>query len=416
MTDVHSFSTQIPSPQTTLPNPSRELSKSILEGLRSSPPTNSPKLDLETDFYDASTGLCSEGVWHNCLVGIASLELGQHEEASQIASSLWKYSWDGTSFRRRSFSGKWDHSSLMDNSGDSSSSAVPAPHQADYYRESAEHRCVQHGMALCFWSRLARATNDDSICLQQQQIAETFFREFWNKDTDKWTTVSQSQGGGSILRPSASANKQTQSVTEDMVYYRVVDQAIAVLACLEHMQLLHENPDNTSFASVRNLVQKTCRDGILNDFGFQNLDGSQTYINLNRNRNFWHEGWAMLALVQAREYTWPNGNDDDLHGASQLEELWQGLLDRYGDSSGTIWHWATADKEPSHNVRYCGDNALAFCIGRNLSLPDEEGGGFWNFIETLRKDNEKGLSSVADAYPQVRLHPNTELAALLLWP
>jgi hypothetical protein len=31
-------------------------------------------------------------------------------------------------------------------------------------------------------------------------------------------------------------------------------------------------------------------------------------------------------------------------------------------------------------------------------------------------DDSRGLSSVADAYPQVRLHPNTELAALLVWP
>jgi hypothetical protein len=102
VTDVDSFSAQVPpSPGVALTNPSRDISKSILEGLRSSsPPTLTAKLDLETDFYDASTGLCSEGVWHNCLVGIASLELGQHDEASQIAKSLWKYSFDGTSFQR----------------------------------------------------------------------------------------------------------------------------------------------------------------------------------------------------------------------------------------------------------------------------------------------------------------------------
>lgn len=299
----------------------------------------------------------------------------------------------------------------MDSSGNS------APHQADYYRESAEHRCIQHGIALCFWSRLARSSNDNSLCLQEKKIAETFIHEFWNQDANKWTTVSKTQGCGSILRPSASANKQTLGVTEDKVYYRVVDQAIAVLACLEHMQLLKEKADDASFESMRDLVQQTCQKGILEDFGFQNLDRARTYINLDRNRNFWHEGYAMLALVQAREYIiWQDGSGDDLHGASQLEDLWQGLLDRYGDSSSTIWHWATAGKEPSTNVRYCGDNALAFCIRRQLGLPDEEGVGFWNFIKTLRKDNEKELSAVADAYPQVRLHPNTELAALVLWP
>jgi hypothetical protein len=301
---------------------------------------------------------------------------------------------------------------MDDNSNDDNST----PHQADYYQESAEHRCVQHGMALCFWSRLARATDDESIRDQQRQIADKFFHEFWNQDTDKWTTVSRSQGGGSILRPSASANKRTLGATEDMVYYRVVDQAIAVLACLEHMQVLQEKQDENGFASVREIVQQTCRKGILEDFGFQNLDAARTYMYLDRNRNFWHEGWTALALVQAREYIWP---DEDDHGASRLEALWQGVLARYecltkGESDGTIWHWATADKEPSKNVRYCGDNALAFSIRRNLGLSDE--GGFWDFIETLRKDNEKELASVADVYPQVRLHPNTELAALVLWP
>ena len=415
VTDVDSFSAQVPSsPGVVLTDPSRDISRSILEGLRSSSPsTLTAKLDLETDFYDASTGLCSEGVWHNCLVGVASLELGQHDEACQISQSLWKYSWDGTSFRRRSWSGNWDHSTLMDNSNDDDNSA---PHQADYYRESAEHRCVQHGMALCFWSRLVRATDDESIRAQQRQIADTFLKEFWNQDTDKWTTVSQSQGGGTILRPSASANKRTLGATEDMVYYRVVDQAIAVLACLEHMQVLQENQDENGFARVRDIVQQTCRKGILEDFGYQHLDAARTYMHLDRNRNFWHEGWTALALVQAREYVWP---DEDDHGASRIEALWKGSLARYehltkGESDGTIWHWATADKEPSQNVRYCGDNALAFCIHRKLGLSDQ--GGFWDFIETLRKDNEKGLSSVADVYPQVRLHPNTELAALVLWP
>jgi hypothetical protein len=73
VTDVVSFSAPVPSPGAVLTTPSRDLSKSILEGLRSSHPNLTAKLDLETDFYDASTGLCSEGVWHNCLAGIASL-------------------------------------------------------------------------------------------------------------------------------------------------------------------------------------------------------------------------------------------------------------------------------------------------------------------------------------------------------
>lgn len=62
VTDVDSFSAQVASPGAVLSNPSRDISRSILEGLRSSPPTLTAKLDLETDFYDASTGLCSFSV------------------------------------------------------------------------------------------------------------------------------------------------------------------------------------------------------------------------------------------------------------------------------------------------------------------------------------------------------------------
>ena len=41
---------------------------------------------------------------------------------------------------------------------------------------------------------------------------------------------------------------------------------------------------------------------------------------------------------------------------------------------------------------------------------------FWDFVETLRSGGNKGgLASVGDVYPQVRLHPNSELAALLAW-
>ena len=88
-------------------NSSGLLSSSLSASLRS-PSSNLPlSLNLETDFYDASTGLHSEGIWHNCLAGIASLQLNEIEEAKSIATSLFQHSWDGTSFRRRAWSGSW---------------------------------------------------------------------------------------------------------------------------------------------------------------------------------------------------------------------------------------------------------------------------------------------------------------------
>lgn len=228
----------------------------ICNALMSSHPSDeSVKLNLETDFYDPTTGLFSEGVWHNALLGIASLEQQQQtrQQATdnvhiytaattlQLADSLYRHSWDGISFRRRCWSGNWDHSTL-----DNIMNNKP-PEQANYYRESSEHRCVQHGMALVFWSKLVQAnmdpTGSDAIKLQKQQteIAQQFITEFWDSKALRWNTVSQTQGGGTKERPSASAGRPAQNINDHQVkqpYYRAVDQAVAVLACYEHLQCI----------------------------------------------------------------------------------------------------------------------------------------------------------------------------------
>lgn len=413
-------------------------------------------LILETHFYDPSTGLHSEGVWHNALVGIASLQLqndendeneNEYEYASRIADSLYKHAWDGCSFRRRSWSGNWDHSSLL-------VQAENPPAQANYYRESDEHRCVQHGIALVFWSKLlldgtkrstgtCKGTPSSSPsgalkCQEQQKlIAEQFLKEFWDESVQKWTTVSQTQGRGSTIRLSASAAKQTLGVSEEtqLPYYRAVDQAIAVLACLDHLKVLQQQDrngnDNVHASKERliGIIQTTCRQILCptNGFGYEKVREAKNYLGLDRNRNFWHDGWTFLALVKARQYLWPL---DTNHGEAELDAMWNTLVDMYrltGSGSadccdGTIWHWPHEMKDELSNVRYCGDNALAFAIRRNLALAGSgsvTGDGeeeFWRFIDSLRQGDSRGLASVADAYPQVRLHPNTELAALLVWP
>ena len=92
-------------------------------------------------------------------------------------------------------------------------------------------------------------------------------------------------------------------------------------------------------------------------------------------------------------------------------------MERYRDADGTIWHGALSDKDTESNVRYCGDNVLGFAIRRSLQLNSgEDDIAFWSFVDMLRSKNKHQLASVADVYPQVRLHPNTELAALLVWP
>jgi len=60
--------------------------------------TNPNSLNLATDLFDDSTGLHSEGVWHNSLAGITCVRLQQYTEARRIADSLLNYSWEGKSF------------------------------------------------------------------------------------------------------------------------------------------------------------------------------------------------------------------------------------------------------------------------------------------------------------------------------
>lgn len=379
---------------TTLPT-GTVMTSYLLKDLRAR--TSSGKLNLETDFYDASTGLHSEGVWHNAMAGIASLQVGETEHATRIADSLYEYSWDGVSFQRRAYSGKWDHSTPENEQ---------QPHQAPYYKASSEHRCVQHGIAVVFWSMLV----DEGAQYQRQfqEISESFLAQFWNDPF--WSTVSAIQGGGTLLRPAASSGRITEGATSQSLYYRAVDQAVAMLACAGITNVWRKHGKDTS--EMAQLIQTT-RHSLLSSmhgFGYESDDVTRSYIGLDRNRNFWHDGWVLLALISARRVAWPNDPD---HGQDELQSIYSRLLGRYAveGAEGTVWHWARSQKKNSENVRYCGDNALLFAISR--SLGGESSISFWEFIDELCKD---GMASVADAYPQIRLHPNTELAALLVWP
>ena len=389
-----------------------DVSAAILQGLRNrtvplNGSYNPPKLNVETHLYDPTTGLHSEGVWHNCMVGLASLSLlerGMDDEpqdaATRIADALWKYSWDGISFQRRAHSGLWDHS-------------VNADEQPHYYQESSEHRCVQHGMACVFWSNLVtflRKHRPETVEPYEQQyetIATSFVSEFWNGK--RFRTISASQGGGTTLRRSASSNMPTQGVTDPIPYYRAVDQAVGILACLEMLQ----QDQNNEAAS--GMLKATVGE-ILDEFGYADDLTTRSYIGLDRNRNFWHDGWVLLALVCARH--------QELSLQERLPGIWNTMLARYqhldsttGTYDGTVWHWPTSLKAgwDEGNVQYSCDNALLYAITRGLSSRTQADEGLWKFVHELRSRDEDGLASVADVYKQVRLHPNTELAALLLW-
>jgi hypothetical protein len=303
-------------------------------------------------------------------------------------------------------------------------------------------------MALVFWSELisflTRQYNkdeeeEDLLTKYKQQhtlMTASFLDQFWNDDYARWTTVSRAQGGGTTSRPSTSWNMAAvYNEEESSPYYRAVDQAFGVLACMGILKVMELDSNPTSIQSskvrVTGIVRDTCYELLSPDgfgYGLPSPPDASAYIGLGYKRNFWHDAWVMLALIMARKYAWPN---DANHGEEPLRLLLHELVDRYGnlmdDSAngnfdGTVWHWEKSLKNgyTNGNSRYCNENALLYAMTRTLDwCPgglSEYQAGFWNFFSELQEGNDGGLVSVGDIYRQVRLHPNTELAALLLWP
>ena len=422
----------------------QEILSAILSHTKSSKNRNN-LLDLETCFYDSTTGLVSEGVWHNAMMGIASICLNQESQKKgvntnsnevplKIAESLLKFSWDGISFRRRAWSGIWDHSNLL-----SDNTNQKPPEQAEYYQESIEHRCVSHGIATVFWNLLcedSRGTLIESQIKQEAEMITTqFIQQFWDARTGFFRTVSLEQGGGTLDRPSSSSGNISLKDRDKKAdsYYRAVDQAIGILACLSVLQCYSQkNVDqhlvkSSPIISEDRLIEiiDMAMSNLLSPKGFgynitkgdDNVQLPRSYINMSRRRNFWHDGWVMIALICATDMI-SNTNKNQ----KQLQSIYRSLISRYGHVDddgkfdGTIMHWGKDEKKKVDNVRYCGDNALFHAMTRLLNLPDqkESNASFWSFVESIR-GNDK-LASVGDVYSQVRLHPNTELTALLLWP
>jgi hypothetical protein len=161
----------------------------------------------------------------------------------------------------------------------------------------------------------------------------------------------QGCGGGTLRQLPLASAATTKSASssccgdETQCYYRAVDQAVAVLACLEHIQtldkLLQEDEssirNNTELEGERRLFERlvtvTCQFLLARDaFGYGNFSAAMTYIGIERNRNFWHDGWVVLALISARKYLWPM----DSNGLELLlQTLRRGLSYKYGHYSSS---------------------------------------------------------------------------------
>ena len=456
--------------------------EAVIHALRLRAPSrqeaSSVRLNVETDFFDASTGLHSEGVWHNALVGIACLGLisargaavDEEVEAApgRIGAALLQHSWDGVSFRRRAHSGMWDHAQ------------VPGTQPA-YYAQSNEHRCVQHGMAVVFFSFLREI--QPAAAPELASIVSAFAAEFWDEQAGLWTTIGRSQGAATASRAAASTGLACEGPASvaaaeepdvaappghaspdgagnndvggffeagggsDVVYYRAVDQAVALMALVSLMKRW-QPADPIPREQLGEMIRVTAQQ-LLSPAGFGyggNYSAAdpnpwaRAYMNLDRGRNLWHDGWVGLALCFASQHAREHCAVDD----AMVKALFEQLVAIYGGEDGRLWHWPAAQRPALDKVKYCGDNALMYALSACLqwtppppsqshSLGGTTRGAaqvsptqekinlkktqkvFWDFVGSLRGADADGLACVGDAYPHVRLHPNSELAALLVW-
>ena len=298
--------------------PSWELSTSqrLISGLHARS-KGAPPLDLIADLYDADSGLCSEGVWHNCWLGTASVLAARRlrrdaapdagvdpeiaasrqriatpppaesetlfEAAILLADSLYELNFDD-GFRRRVASGAWR--------GAASSRAAleAAGEDAAFYEASRERRSVQNGAAVIFFSLLAdeaaaRAHGDAArLAVRCDEAGVSFLDLFHDEATGRFRRSAPGDGG-----PGGD-------------YARAVDQAVACLACLR-LQRLEPRFCNTETvrarAAARSAVASLC-----DDFGYRAYlrGGPPPRNHLGdfhgaRRRNSWHDALVCFALA-----------------------------------------------------------------------------------------------------------------------
>ena len=197
-----SFTTGLQS-STSLGSTTWELATAVrtLEGIRKSAGSgkSDAPLDLLTDFYDEQTGLVSEGVWHNAMVGISCVKAAKRLRATataddsdrskladryegwaaRLGDSLWDLNWagPGLGFRRRSSSGRWQDA---EKDGAARERIVDEGENVAFYettsRVAGERRCVSNAAACLFYSFLAelRPTDGDAAA-RSSEVGEVSF-------------------------------------------------------------------------------------------------------------------------------------------------------------------------------------------------------------------------------------------------
>ena len=358
-----------------------------------------PPYSLLDVMYDDSTGLCSEGVWHNSWLGVSRVlssrvlraagDSAQADElmtsAFTLGDSLHKMSFDGDGFKRRASSGIWQRAddelskSFFDAAGE----------DLAFYLPSDEHRCASSAAACIFFSLLAEESGDDDP-FQRQRSIEVFdcmTKEFFDTSTCRFK----------------------RDASGETTYWRAVDQAVGCLACLRLAKSGHQVASCRAMASC-------AADSLLREFGYSlyATEGTPpgTYLGRAAPRNSWHDSLSCLALLAAGVLG---------VGGESPAGLVRAMVESYRDESGAMLHrpkeLRRRDASGSgEEVAFTSTQALWSAVVRAADLKkglevDEPALRAW--YEKQRQE-ESNLLPVANVYQDARLWANTEWAAWVL--
>ena len=417
--------------------------------------SESGNLDLLTDFHDPETGLCSEGVWHNSVLGIALLKAsralrdgGSAEEGSAAESladeyRIWarriafalidlNYS-PGLGFRRRTSSGRWgsveDSPEALDEGG-------------DFYLPGEERNCAPNALAVAFLTFLMEEfPGDESVSSAAMGAADSFLDEFFDRGSGRFLSVA----GAGEAPP------------------RAVDQAMGVLACLRLLRAMEFEGwsgggvgGGRKKFEVRTMAAASA-ESLLDDFNYgpyaseglvppiNTLGGGSVAGSIPEYRNSWHDSLACFAILasnacsgrespvglcrfMARDYgivspddssEGDDGNDDKEGGSNTDADAGRRLLLAHDTQENRF--------RDGPNAYTCTQAIFDLCRRTVESETGNELRGFGDFRDGLRGflegsslvagGGERGaatLAPVGTKYPQIRLWANTELAAWLM--
>lgn len=329
-------------------------------GIRSQ--TDSSKLHLMHSYFHEPTALHNEGVWHNCLMGMNYLKLGQltHNETYTIvgrrmAQSLLALNFDREKylFRARTVSGHWDTESTK------------WPHMTNY---DQGYKLTHQIIALIFYSFLYNQSSengrssvvhmmDDQQSLDLLRLQDAIHTNFLNAERNLYRRE---------LLQDDNSNEKTE-------YFRAMDHALLYIA-QQRMKCvgmpMNQSLANTDFASI-----------LLDTFRYNDLKHSITYIRTcdkeKESRNdipeghlphhfSWQDAWIIMALTMSKRapltalvndfftyYQWPGTdeypfhvicNEPQAHGKTS----WGSRLQRFtGDNviAQMMLHWCCESQD-----------------------------------------------------------------------